>query len=325
MRRNHRSESQRRDHSGRRASYNGFMTQKEKDFVASFFERNNKRKERTFPDFYTQERVPQPEHRRKEAEEDSLFEGVLGMAIRRSHKSLTLTSDKTDSAGVFIKKLISRGKIEEIYDILNEGEIFTSEAPEAPSTAPVLEKIKEIGEDLFNMEKGLALVDRLLFHAGTSNREYTRAVLSVLVSRVRYIYYTPELGECISKLVPVLKEESDILKISPAFLGEASVANTAGVFIGHIALLIFKKDSPDLFRSVCSHIAKALTDTAISRLFQKTPASMVWRLLSVASRKMEQPELAALKKRLSVQIAAGLNSRSPTLIENIRAFTKRCP
>lgn len=309
----------------RKVSYNEFMTSKEKDFVAFLFERANKKKDRTSPDFYTQERVQMPELRKKErTPEEILFEGVLGMAIRKSTKKSLATSQNKESSGIYIKKLMARSKIEEVYDLINRKEMFIEETQAKDATEEIFAKIKEIGEDLFNLEKGIHLLDRLLFHE-EQKKEYAKLVVSILMGRMRYIYYTQEMCDLISKLIPVLKESLDVIRpIGPEKLADVFVSNTAGVVIGHILMVIFKKEDPDLFLGMCAQMPKVFTETSIARLFAKIPHAILWRLLAVSSRKMPSPGINELKKRLTSQIESGLKSRSSSVIENIRTFLKRC-
>ncbi|KAI5147705.1 hypothetical protein NEAUS05_0994 [Nematocida ausubeli] len=319
------------------ACYDNFMTQKEKDFVASLFERTIRKKERVCPDFYTQERVPRPDWRKKESsEEESLFEGVLGMAIRKSTKKSVTAKDKNESSRILIKKLISRGKIEEIYDMLNFSEIFIdapekeegashdSADPNSTNVKAIAEKLKEIGEDLFNMEKGMELINRLLFTDTGEKKAYFSTILSIIVDRIKYIYYTPELGDYISKLVPVIKEPLSSLELTPHALAGLFLTNTVGILMGHMLLASFRKDHPELFNSVCKVLPEALNAGCISRIFLKVPHPLVWRFLAVSSRKMPTSELLSLRKRLDAYITADLNKRSPAMIENIRTFLKRC-
>ncbi|KAI5190088.1 hypothetical protein NEMIN01_0873 [Nematocida minor] len=328
MKEKQRSDSfKRQDFAHRKTSYNDFMTPKEKEFVAFLFDRINRKKERVSPDFYTQDRVALPELKKKEAiEEEAVFEGVLGKAIRKSTKKSIVAQNTSENNGIFIKKLIARGKIEEVYDLLNRKEMFIGEEEHAEdNTDEVLSRIKEIGEDLFNTEKGVQLLDRVLF-LENDKEKYSKTVVSILMNRIRYIYYTPELCDFVSKLIPVLKESIEVLKsIKPNKLADMFLTNTAGVLIGHIVLLIFKKEDPALFSDVCTEIPKILTDACIKRAFTKIPHPLLWRLLSVSSKKMPSPEISQLKKRLEAQIAEGLKSRSSVVIENIRIFTKRCP
>lgn len=317
-----------RESENRPTSYDNFMTQKEKDFVAFLFARTNKKKERASPDFYTQERVPMPELRKKEgAEEDVLFEGVLGMAIRKSTKKSILATEKSENSGIFIKRLISRAKIEEVYDIINRKELFLENEKEEKSKDLdlTLQKIKEIGEYLFNMDKGLSLLDRLLFiEPEKSRNEYGRTIVSILVSRIRYISYTPEFCESMGKVIPYLKTFIMLFYLSPEVLADMFVSNAAGALIGHLVLVLLKKENPQLFADVCAVLPGLLTDGLIKRMFLKIPSALIWKLLAVASKKMAVPDLLQLKARLSTQISAGLNSRSPSVIENIRTFIRRC-
>ncbi|KAI5166015.1 hypothetical protein NEIRO03_0651 [Nematocida sp. AWRm78] len=328
----------REDSAHRKISYDNFMTQKEKDFVAFLFERTLKKKERVCPDFYTKERVPRPEIRKKEAsEEERLFEGVLGMAIRKSTKKTITTKDEGENSQVFIKKLISRGKIEEIYDILNISELFIDEPASTDDkdadsigtnkvdTEAIIEKLKEIGEDLFNMDKGIELVDKLLFTRPEERKQYSSTIISILIDRIRYIYYTSDLCDYVSKLVPIIKETLPSLTLKPEVLASLFISNTTGILIGHILLVMFKKENPDLFFGICKLIPGLLTPGCISRMFLKIPHPLIWRFLAVCSKKMPFSELVDLRKRLDSYIIAGLKKKSPVLVDNIRIFLKRCP
>lgn len=309
----------------KRVSYNEFMTEKEKDFIAFLFERINRKKDRASPDFYTQERVSMPDLRKKEPVEQDLFEGVLGMAIRKSTKRSTPAGHSKEEGGIYIKKLIARSRIEEVYDILNKKEMFIEEVDTKDTTEEIEGKIKEIGEDLFNIEKGNHLLSKLLFHS-ENGRMYYKSVVSILLSRMRYISYTPEMCDLITSLVPVIKESVDeIRQYKPEKLADIFVCNTAGVLIGHIIMVILKKEDPNLFGSVSGQIPKVFTQAVISRAFMKIPHALLWRLLALSARKIPGPEIGELKKRLETQIESGLRSRSSSVIENIRTFLKRCP
>ncbi|OAG29422.1 hypothetical protein NEDG_00555 [Nematocida displodere] len=316
-----------RNHPAKTAGpHSNFMTQKEKDFVSFLFCRLNKKKERLAPDFYTNTILPAPSSERKRpgAPEQPLFEGILGKATRKSTKKLAVDKSPQPKPFILKKRIISRTNIEKVYDLLNKKGLFT-DAPAFSNEeqSEVVALLKETGEDLFNLDKGIVLLRRLLEGKDTA-RHFSPAIVSVLVERVRYIVSTAEFCKFTSEMIPFISSNLPLIKTDPDKLSEALLGNTAGVLIGHILLLVFKREDPEYFSTVSRVVATKLDDAKIKRLFQKTPPHIVWRLLATAVKALAQPEALALKKKLQPEIDQGLKNRSPGIIESIRVFSRKC-
>ncbi|KAI5188642.1 hypothetical protein NECID01_0255 [Nematocida sp. AWRm77] len=310
-----------------KASYNNFMTEKEKDFVAFLFERANKKKERTSPDFYTKPHVSIPEHKKKEAIEKKVFEGILGKATRKSTKKID-TENNEEKSFIIKKRILSRSKIEDIHNVLNKHEMFIEKSDARDSTdkedtAEVCTKLKEIGEDLFNTDKGLDIVRKLL---ALKKPEYEKSTVNVLIDRIKYVTASLDFCRFLSELLPVLTKHisKHRLGASPEVLADNFTTNASGVIVGNVVLAIYRKENPSMFSTVSVAMYKMLDETRLKRLFSKVSHDLIWTLFSAVVKGTSPAEAKAFKKKLEPKITADLNSKSAKVVENVRLFMKKC-
>jgi len=348
-----------------------FMTQKEKDFVSFLFERALKKKEKRCPNFYMcGNKFELPEdiksEQKKEEERDGRngrdsrdlsdgrdgrnrrdasgrknekqgFGDSSGIITKRPAQCISGGAEEGKQVQIVKKRIASRNRIEEIYGILVKERIYEKQGgenarSEHETTEEIVCKLKEIGEDLFNMEKGLALVKRLVFEdtreeglaAGEKRRkEVEKAVCTALVQKIRYIGLCPELCLFISSALPLITKNIDIMRIDPCALAGMFLHNGAGAVVGNIALLVFKKQDEAFYREVCARVSSMLVKEKIQRAFSKIPHHLLWKLLSVVVQGVPPEEAALLRARLAEKAEEGLKGRSVVVVESVRVFLKR--
>ncbi|KAI5180360.1 hypothetical protein NEOKW01_0664 [Nematocida sp. AWRm80] len=311
----------------RRGGYTEFMTEKEKEFVAHLFERNNKRKEKSCPNFYLEQSIEAPETKRKETQtkEEPLFKDVLGVALRKSVKKLPSDQSQIENPFMIKRSITSRMKIEEIYDILNKKTIYKDQTEELSEQEKndISQRLKEIGEDLFNIDKGLVLLKTL--QRTKETQVFISEVVVLLVDRVRYIKATTQFCNYLTEILVEIEKNISKIESNPSTLTDLFITSTSGVIVGHLILILLRKHNNQLFQQVSHQMAKTLSQTIkVSRLFSIAPPVYTWKLLSVASKGMSSSEANRLKDLLEPQITNAMNSRIVPVVEGVRAFLKRC-
>ncbi|KAI5171335.1 hypothetical protein NEFER03_0694 [Nematocida sp. LUAm3] len=305
----------------KKEAFNNFMTQKEKDFVSFLFEKLAIKKERSSPNFYENESVPHPDTKRKDKEEkEKLFDGVLGSAVRKSVKK-TISPEKTEKPFLLKKKIFSQCKIEEIHDLINRDSIFSNDplSNEQETEQKVILILMEIKEGLFNIEKGIFLIKKLI---SEKPKIYGRPISEILIDRMKYITATNDFCNFICEMIPILEENQNPLKRSEKELSDSFLTNTTGLLVGHIMLLLYKQEDKEYFVKLSQSISNSLTETKIKRIFHTVAPHLIWHLLTIVTKALSPAQNADLKKRLDKEISSALNNPSPSLSAIVKKFIK---
>lgn len=310
-----------------RDAYQNFMTEKEKDFVAFLFERANRKQERVSPDFYTQRQVALPEQKQKEAGEKRVFEGVLGKATRKSTKKIDPESRKAKPF-IIKKKILSRTNIEQIYNVLNKQAIFVETdggGLPAEDLEEICARLKEIGEDLFSTDKGIAMVRQLLAAPGQERTAYEPVIVGILLERSKYILPSSEFCQLLSEMIPAITRYLSQADTDPAVLADRFISNASGVLIGQVVLLVLQKERPAQGKQVGAAIYQLLLQGRRQWLFSKVAHHLVWALLSLVVKEINPEQAGHLIKSLDHEIKKGMQDRKGPTSKNIHLCLKNCP